>query len=145
MIVVRRVRACTHLWAAMAQNWTACVHSTHPTLEAKDRHARSLARLFLAPASALLSRRRRRREPHALGPLARHQGLLGHGDAVQEVPEMHATINLVPSLLKQLPAYTDAGHQDTHLRVSRLPADGLSEEDAVLPARTISSWSIRTR
>ena len=49
---------------------------------------------------------------------------------LQEVPEMHATINLVPSLLKQLAAYTDAGHQDAHLRVSRLPADGLSEDDA---------------
>jgi len=46
-----------------------------------------------------------------------------------EVPEMRATINLVPSLLKQIKAYTDDDHQDTHLRVSRLPADGLSEDD----------------
>ncbi len=46
-----------------------------------------------------------------------------------EIPEMHATINLVPSLLVQLLAYTESGHQDTHLRVSRLPADGLTEED----------------
>ena len=45
------------------------------------------------------------------------------------VPELHATINLVPSLLSQLTAYTDSGHEDTHLRVSRLPADGLSKED----------------
>jgi alpha-amylase/alpha-mannosidase (GH57 family) len=49
---------------------------------------------------------------------------------LKEVPEFHATINLVPSLLHQLLAYTDHGHQDTHLRVSRTPADGLSEEDA---------------
>ena len=49
---------------------------------------------------------------------------------LKEVPEMRATINLVPSLLMQLPAYTDEGHEDTHLRVSRLPADGLSEDDA---------------
>ena len=49
---------------------------------------------------------------------------------LKEVPELHATINLVPSLLQQLAAYTDGGHQDTHQRVSRLPADGLSEDDA---------------
>ena len=49
---------------------------------------------------------------------------------LREVPEMHATINLVPSLLKQLAAYTDSGHQDAHLRVSRLPTDGLSEDDS---------------
>ncbi len=48
---------------------------------------------------------------------------------LKEVPEMHATINLVPSLLNQLLAYTDHGHLDTHLRISRTPADGLSEED----------------
>ncbi|OHB72863.1 MAG: alpha-amylase/alpha-mannosidase [Planctomycetes bacterium RBG_13_63_9] len=49
---------------------------------------------------------------------------------LREVPELHATINLVPSLLSQLTAYTDSGHEDTHLRVSRLPADGLGEGDA---------------
>jgi len=48
---------------------------------------------------------------------------------LKQVPELHATVNLVPSLLEQLSAYTDAGHEDTHLRVSRLPPDGLSEED----------------
>ena len=54
---------------------------------------------------------------------------------LKEVPEMHATINLVPSLLVQILAYTDGGQQDEHLRVSRLPADGLSEADRLLPAR----------
>jgi len=49
---------------------------------------------------------------------------------LREVPELHATINLVPSLLKQLLAYTELGHVDTHLRVSRLPPDGLSEDDS---------------
>ncbi len=49
---------------------------------------------------------------------------------LEEVPELHATINLVPSLLQQLTAYTDRGHQDVHLRVSRLPADGLTEDDS---------------
>lgn len=48
-----------------------------------------------------------------------------------ETPEMRATINFVPSLLVQLAAYTDDGREDAHLRVSRLPADGLSEEDMV--------------
>ncbi|HUY88969.1 MAG TPA: glycoside hydrolase family 57 protein [Pirellulales bacterium] len=48
---------------------------------------------------------------------------------LKEVPEFHATINLVPSLLWQLTAYTERGHEDAHLRVSRLPADGLSEQD----------------
>lgn len=48
---------------------------------------------------------------------------------LQETPEMHATVNLVPSLLVQLQAYTDRNKQDTHLRLSRLPVDGLSESD----------------
>jgi alpha-amylase/alpha-mannosidase (GH57 family) len=49
---------------------------------------------------------------------------------LKEVPELHATINLVPSLMTQLLAYTEQGHVDTHLRVSRLPPDSLSEADA---------------
>jgi alpha-amylase/alpha-mannosidase (GH57 family) len=48
-----------------------------------------------------------------------------------EVPEMHCTINLVPSLLVQLSAYTDHAASDRFLDVSRLPADGLTEEDAL--------------
>ena len=48
---------------------------------------------------------------------------------LKETPEMHATINLVPSLLVQLLGYTEGGHVDEHLRVSHLPADGLSEND----------------
>jgi alpha-amylase/alpha-mannosidase (GH57 family) len=50
---------------------------------------------------------------------------------LMEVPELHATVNLVPSLLQQLAAYTEQGHQDEHLRVSRLPADGLTDRDTV--------------
>jgi alpha-amylase/alpha-mannosidase (GH57 family) len=46
-----------------------------------------------------------------------------------EVPAMHATINLVPSLLVQIAAYTDLKKQDEHLRVSRLPPDSLSEAE----------------
>ncbi len=48
-----------------------------------------------------------------------------------EFPEMHCTINLVPSLLVQLLAYTDHGASDRFLDVSRIPADGLSEADAL--------------
>lgn len=47
---------------------------------------------------------------------------------LKEIPEFHCTINLVPSLLAQLLAYLE-GHEDHHLRVSRLPADGLAEAD----------------
>ena len=54
----------------------------------------------------------------------------GMAALLDEVPELCATINLVPSLLVQLAAYADPGRQDEHLRVSRLPADGLSERDA---------------
>jgi alpha-amylase/alpha-mannosidase (GH57 family) len=48
-----------------------------------------------------------------------------------EFPEMRCTINLVPSLLVQLQGYTDRGASDRPLNVSRVPADGLSEEDAL--------------
>jgi alpha-amylase/alpha-mannosidase (GH57 family) len=53
----------------------------------------------------------------------------GMAALLDETPEMHATINLVPSLLAQLLAYTTGDHVDQHLRVSRMPADGLSESD----------------
>src|SRR3954447_16273495 len=46
-----------------------------------------------------------------------------------EVPEMRCTINLVPSLVLQLLQYTEHGKSDRFLDVSRVPADGLSEED----------------
>lgn len=55
-------------------------------------------------------------------------GMAAH---LKEVPELQATINLVPSLLVQLRGYVEQGHCDTHLRISRLPADSLSEEDAI--------------
>lgn len=47
----------------------------------------------------------------------------------KEVPELRMTINLVPSLIGQLRAYTEEGHVDAHLRVSRTPADSLSADD----------------
>ena len=48
-----------------------------------------------------------------------------------EFPEMHCTINLVPSLLRQLQAYTERSATDQFLLVSRRPADGLSESDCL--------------
>src|SRR4051812_22961505 len=54
---------------------------------------------------------------------------LGMAMHLDEVPEFHCTINLVPSLLLQLQAYVD-GATDRHLSVSRVPADGLSQDDA---------------
>ncbi|MGE3818939.1 MAG: alpha-amylase/alpha-mannosidase [Isosphaeraceae bacterium] len=55
---------------------------------------------------------------------------LGMAMHLDEVPEFHCTINLVPSLLVQIEAYVD-GATDRHLQVSRMPADGLSHDDAV--------------
>jgi alpha-amylase/alpha-mannosidase (GH57 family) len=48
-----------------------------------------------------------------------------------EYPQMHCTINLVPSLLLQLQAYTDRGATDRPLEMSRLPADSLTEDDCL--------------
>ncbi len=62
---------------------------------------------------------------------------------LKEVPEFRCTINLVPSLLMQLQAYTE-GRSDRHLDVSRL-ADGRHERGRrLLSARTISSWPTST-
>src|SRR3954470_14612571 len=55
---------------------------------------------------------------------------LGMAMHLDEVPEFHCTINLVPSLLLQLEAYVN-GATDRHLLVSRRPADGLDHDDAV--------------
>ncbi len=48
-----------------------------------------------------------------------------------EVPEMRCTINLVPSLLLQLRAYTEHNASDRFLDVSRIPAEDLSENDCL--------------
>ena len=48
-----------------------------------------------------------------------------------EFPEMRCTINLVPSLVLQLQAYTERGGSDRLLDVSRIPADSLREEDCL--------------
>jgi alpha-amylase/alpha-mannosidase (GH57 family) len=48
-----------------------------------------------------------------------------------EFPEMRCTINLVPSLVLQLLAYTDHGASDRFLDISRIPADGLKEADSL--------------
>ncbi len=48
-----------------------------------------------------------------------------------EVPEMQCTINLVPSLLLQLQAYTERGATDRPLQVSKIPAGSLTEADCL--------------
>src|SRR5205085_6432140 len=55
----------------------------------------------------------------------------GMAQHLLELPEMRCTINLVPSLLIQLQAYTERGASDRFLDVARMPADGLSEADAL--------------
>src|ERR1700687_5219446 len=47
------------------------------------------------------------------------------------VPQMRCTINLVPSLIVQLQAYTERGATDQYLQMARVPADGLSESDCL--------------
>src|SRR6187399_2033833 len=48
-----------------------------------------------------------------------------------EFPEMRCTINLVPSLLVQLQAYTERGGSDRFLDVSRIAADCLTEDESL--------------
>jgi len=48
-----------------------------------------------------------------------------------EFPQMHATVNLTPCLVKQLLAQANGESQDIHLRVSQRPPDGLTEEESV--------------
>lgn len=46
-----------------------------------------------------------------------------------EVPEMQCTINLVPSLVRQIQQYTEQGATDRFLELSRVPADSLTAEE----------------
>jgi alpha-amylase/alpha-mannosidase (GH57 family) len=48
-----------------------------------------------------------------------------------EYPEMRCTINLVPSLLVQLQAYTERGATDRFMQMARVPASSLSEADSL--------------
>ena len=109
----------------------AGVRRTHLKLiEAKDRHARSLRWPFSGTStSPTIPTTWAARIPCPGSACTAPRTTGAWPSCSSEVPELHATINLVPSLLKQLAAYTDGGHQDTHLRVSRLPADGLCEDD----------------
>ena len=92
----------------------------HPSFDLRERMSDVDGRPGpdVAPAPAVLPRRRRRREPDALGPPARRQGLLGMALHLEEVPEMRCTINLVPSLLVQLEAYVERGHRPPPRRLA---------------------------
>lgn len=50
---------------------------------------------------------------------------------LREVPEMHCTINLVPSLVHQLQDYTERNASDHFLNLSRIPANSLTREQAM--------------
>jgi alpha-amylase/alpha-mannosidase (GH57 family) len=59
-----------------------------------------------------------------------------------EVPQMRCTINLVPSLLMQLLAYTERNASDQFLDVARIPARDLSQDNAIflLDHYFMASW-----
>ena len=69
---------------------------------------------------------------------------LGMALHLEEVPEFRCTINLVPSLLAQLEAYVN-GATDTHLTLSRRPADGLDARRRLLPPRQLLHGQSRIR
>jgi alpha-amylase/alpha-mannosidase (GH57 family) len=48
-----------------------------------------------------------------------------------EFQEVRCAINLVPSLIRQIQAYTDQGATDQFLETSRRPADGLTQSDSL--------------
>src|SRR5262245_5074831 len=56
---------------------------------------------------------------------------LGMALHLAEVPEMRCTINLVPSLLVQLQAYTDRGATDRFEMATRVSAKDMCEQDAL--------------
>ncbi len=55
----------------------------------------------------------------------------GMAKHLEQHPEVRATFNLTPSLIQQLLDYTDHGREDDLLRICRIPADSLSEDEAV--------------
>ena len=67
----------------------------------------------------------------ALGPPARGQGLLRHGPASPRSAGDACTINLVPSLLVQLLAYTEKDASDRFLDVAPHSRRRLSQHDAM--------------
>ncbi len=50
---------------------------------------------------------------------------------LKEFPEVRATVNVVPSLIAQIEEYADGRAVDEALRVTRKPADGLTEPDCL--------------
>ncbi len=98
----------------------------------KGMNSRDRTGLSLAPASAVLSRRRRRREPHALGASARRQGLLRHGPAsARSSRRCAAPSTWCPACSCSSGLHRRQARSDRFLDVSRIPADGLSEADCL--------------
>jgi alpha-amylase/alpha-mannosidase (GH57 family) len=73
-------------------------------------------------------------------PWVRLHGLrdyLGMLNALSPTPSVHATFNLVPSLLDQLEAYAEDRAQEGELRVGLAPADALSPAERAFALRTL--------
>jgi len=56
---------------------------------------------------------------------------IGMALLLEEFPEVHATINLVPSMIVQLQDYAEGKAEDELLRLTRVPADELQGEERV--------------
>jgi alpha-amylase/alpha-mannosidase (GH57 family) len=54
---------------------------------------------------------------------------IGMARILERHPEVHMTINFVPSLIKQLYDITEGGHEDLFMKLSRKPAGELSDEE----------------
>ncbi len=54
---------------------------------------------------------------------------IGMINVLEKCPEMKITVNLVPSLLKQILDQTEGGHEDRFMRLSRIPAKDLADEE----------------
>src|SRR5688500_5573428 len=73
-------------------------------------------------------------------PWVRLHGLrdyLGMLNALSPTPSVHATFNLVPSLLDQLEAYAGDRAQEGELRVGLAPAQTLSPAERAFALRTL--------
>ena len=60
---------------------------------------------------------------------------VGMVELLRETPEVHATFNLVPSLIDQIEAYVNARADEPLLQLSLKPPEAMNDEDRVLALR----------
>ena len=103
-----------------------------------SQHGRHRTGFPLAPAPAVLPRRRGRREPHALGAPARRQGLLRHGPAPAGVPgdALHHQSGAEPAACSSRPTPSTAP-RDRFLDVVPAARRRSERERRPLPARPL--------